>query len=300
MLFDKRFGCLEVEIIKEEQTFIKAVGLYLVNAFEVGFCLLGFTRSTRPRNLKSFSIILTRCTTTPNYLSGEESRNWRRSHASHQRKQSVTELALASGKLTKDDLVRNSTFATSETPSRRPYPRAWLRETLCLYLVLSAIPRRPKEDIILGGYHIPGGTAQVEFLVHQMGRDESIFEDAEAFKPERWLRNKDITLIESAEAFASLPFGFGTRMCLGRRISELELHLLMARIVQQFDISYSPEAENVEPFMRGATICDRPVTVQFVGQQSAIPYINFLLVINEPFRDVHLIKRSETVAAEGK
>ena len=120
MLFDKRFGCLEEEIIKEEQTFIKAVGLYLVNAFEVGFCLLGFTRSTRPRNLKSFSIILTRCTTTPNYLSGEESRNWRRSHASHQRKQSVTELALASGKLTKDDLVGNSTFATSETPSRRP------------------------------------------------------------------------------------------------------------------------------------------------------------------------------------
>ena len=191
MLFDKRFGCLEEEIIKEEQTFIKAVRLYLVNAFEVGFCLLGFTRSTRPRNLKSFSIILTRCTSTPNYLSGEESRNWRRSHASHQRKQSVTELALASGKLTKDDLVGNSTFATSETPSRRPYPRAWLRETLCLYLVLSAIPRRPKEDIILGGYHIPGGTAQVEFLVHRMGRDESIFEDAETFKPERWLRNKD-------------------------------------------------------------------------------------------------------------
>ena len=112
------------------------------------------------------------------------------------------------------------------------YLKAWLRETLRLYPVLSAIPRRPKEDIILGGYHIPGGTAQVEFLVHQMGRDESIFEDAEAFKPERWLRNKDITLIESAEAFASLPFGFGTRMCLGRRIAELELHLLMARIVQ--------------------------------------------------------------------
>ena len=38
------------------------------------------------------------------------------------------------------------------------------------------IPQRPKEDIILG---------QVEFLVYQMRRNESIFEDAEAFKPER-------------------------------------------------------------------------------------------------------------------
>ena len=59
MLFDKRFGSLEEEIIKEEQTFIKAVGDFLANAFEVGFCPLGFTRSARPRNLKSFSITLT-------------------------------------------------------------------------------------------------------------------------------------------------------------------------------------------------------------------------------------------------
>ena len=54
-MFDKRFGSLEEEIIKEEQTFIKAVGDFLANAFEVGFCLLGFTRSTRPRNLKFFN-----------------------------------------------------------------------------------------------------------------------------------------------------------------------------------------------------------------------------------------------------
>ena len=163
-------------------------------------------------------------------------------------------------------VVGNSTFATPETLARIPYLKAWLRETLRLYPVLSAIPRRPK-DIILGDYHIPGGTAQVEFLVHQMGWDEGIFEDAEAFKPERWLRNKDTALIESAEAFASFPFGFGTRMCLDQRIAELELHLLMAGIVQQFDISYPPEAENVKPFMRGVTIPDRPVRVQFVDRK---------------------------------
>ena len=66
-------------------------------------------------------------------------------------------------------MVGNSTFATPETLARIPYLKAWLLETLRLYLVLSAIPRRPKEDTILGDYHIPGGTAQVEFLVHQGG-----------------------------------------------------------------------------------------------------------------------------------
>ena len=80
------------------------------------------------------------------------------------------------------------------------------------------------------------------------------------------MRNKDTALIESAEAFASLPFGFGTSMCLGRLIAKLELHLAMARIVQ-FDISYPPEAENMQPLIRGVTITDRPVRVQFVDRK---------------------------------
>ena len=41
-------------------------------------------------------------------------------------------------------------------------------------------------------------------------KDESVFEDAEAFKPERWLRNKDTALIEAVEAlklrFSSIWF----------------------------------------------------------------------------------------------
>ena len=37
MLFDKRFGCLEEEINRKAQTFIKAVGDFLANAVEVGF-----------------------------------------------------------------------------------------------------------------------------------------------------------------------------------------------------------------------------------------------------------------------
>ena len=148
-----------------------------------------------------------------------------------------------------------------------PYLKAWVRETLRLYPFI-AIPRRPTEDIILSGYLIPGGTAQVTFLTFGMGRDEEVFENAEAFKPERWLREKVLT--EAVEAFSSIPFGFGTRMCIGRRIAELELHLLLARIVQQFDISYPPDAENVEYFtrgQRGVTVPDRAVRVKFVDRQ---------------------------------
>ena len=163
-------------------------------------------------------------------------------------------------------VLGDTTLATPTTLARMPYLKAWVRETLRLYPFIS-IPREPTEDLILSGYLIPGGTAQVSFLLFGLGRDEEVFENAEAFKPERWLRKKDFVLTEAAEAFSSIPFGFGTRMCLGRRIAELELHLLLARIVQQFEISYPPDAENVEFFSRGVTVPERAVRVKFVDRQ---------------------------------
>ena len=39
------------------------------------------------------------------------------------------------------------------------------------------------------------------------------FEDPDVFKPERWLREEKEE--HKMHAFASLPFGYGVRMCLG-------------------------------------------------------------------------------------
>ena len=44
-----------------------------------------------------------------------------------------------------------------------------------------------------------------------MSMDENYFPEAQLFKPERW--NRETTDIQSK--FASLPFGFGPRMCVG-------------------------------------------------------------------------------------
>ena len=157
--------------------------------------------------------------------------------------------------------------ASPATIAQMPYLKAWVRETLRLYPVLSLFGRIASKDLILSGYHIPAGT-QLDFLVYFMSRDENVFPDPEEFKPERWLRGEQSHKFNQAkEVFASIPFGFGTRMCIGRRVAELELHLLLARIVQQFDIQYPPDAELVEPFIRGITVPDRPVRAKFVDRK---------------------------------
>jgi cytochrome P450 len=39
------------------------------------------------------------------------------------------------------------------------------------------------------------------------------------------------------QAYSSLPFGHGVRSCIGRRLAEQQLHLLAARLLQQWRLA---------------------------------------------------------------
>lgn len=57
---------------------------------------------------------------------------------------------------------------------------------------------------------------------HALGSNEEYFDDGKKFKPERWLRETS-----TINPFAHVPFGIGKRMCIGRRLAELQLRLAM-------------------------------------------------------------------------
>lgn len=146
-----------------------------------------------------------------------------------------------------------------------PFLKAVVKETLRLHPVFNETIRTLPEDLVISGYKLPAGTT-VMILNYVMGRDPDLFNKPEQFLPERWLKSsKDNTF----HKFGSLPFGFGRRMCLGRRLAELELHVLLFHLVLNFHFDY-PENEVMYPIARGTLIPEKPVRVKFTDRSMMV------------------------------
>lgn len=71
---------------------------------------------------------------------------------------------------------------------------------------------------------------QFVFCHYVVSRDPDIFPEPESFQPYRWLRKSQPAALGVQHPFGSVPFGYGVRACLGRRIAELEMQLLLSRV----------------------------------------------------------------------
>lgn len=56
------------------------------------------------------------------------------------------------------------------------------------------------------------------------------------FEPERWLKSESTCPVHQKKIhpYVSLPFGYGRRSCLGRRLAETELNILLAKVIKVF------------------------------------------------------------------
>ena len=62
---------------------------------------------------------------------------------------------------------------------------------------------------------------------------DKYFPQAKRFIPERWIRNgkENPFMYKNSNPFVSLPFGFGPRSCIGRRLSEIEMEVLFLKVI---------------------------------------------------------------------
>ncbi|XP_051937895.1 sterol 26-hydroxylase, mitochondrial isoform X1 [Hippocampus zosterae] len=143
-----------------------------------------------------------------------------------------------------------------------PYLRAVIKEALRMYPVVTFNARVMSEkSICVGGYHFSKNTV-FTFCHYAISHDEEIFPEPFTFKPERWLRDGR----ERPNAFGSIPFGFGVRGCVGRRIAELEMYLVVFQIIRMFEIKPDPSVGEVKCLNRTVLIPDRLINLHFVDR----------------------------------
>lgn len=94
-----------------------------------------------------------------------------------------------------------------------------------MYPVVLGNGRCMTKDTVVGGYKIPKGV-QIVFQHYAISNSSKYFSQPDQFLPERWLKGTH----HRHHSFASLPFGYGKRMCLGRRFADLELQTVLAKV----------------------------------------------------------------------
>ncbi|KAM6986954.1 cytochrome P450 [Aplochiton taeniatus] len=159
----------------------------------------------------------------------------------------------------------------AEDIARMPWLKAVVRETLRLYPVVPGNARINAENEIIVGDHLFPKNTLFHLCHYAVSYDEKTFPEPHAFRPHRWLRG-DPNL--KAHPFGSVPFGFGIRACLGRRVAELEMYLILSRLVKQFEIRKDPSGNTVKPITRTLLVPATPINLQFinrgVGQEEPI------------------------------
>ncbi|KAG6460403.1 hypothetical protein O3G_MSEX011954 [Manduca sexta] len=142
----------------------------------------------------------------------------------------------------KQQKLREEVMSKSD---KKPYLRACIKESMRLMPIAPGNFRKTTKDFNILGYHIPKDT-HILFVHQEMSLNEDYFPRASEFIPERWIVDKDDPLYHgNAHPFAFSPFGFGVRMCIGRRIAELEVETLLARIVENFKVEWFGPPANV-------------------------------------------------------
>nr|AQY60265.1 CYP3117C1 [Locusta migratoria]AVL92823.1 CYP450 [Locusta migratoria] len=134
--------------------------------------------------------------------------------------------------------------ATLEDIGKLTVIDAIVKETLRLFTVVPFLPRIIDEDIPLAGgrYVAPRGccVAVASFLTH---RDPDLYPEPDKFDPGRFLPGGSAT---SRKPFSYIPFGAGSRVCLGSSFATLEMKVTLATLLRQFTVVSGSTRKDLE------------------------------------------------------
>jgi cytochrome P450 len=157
-----------------------------------------------------------------------------------------------------DDAARDGTFSNVEDgivtwseAQTLPYLDACIKEAFRLHPAAGLPLERivPEPGVEIAGHYIKGGTIVgcSAWIIHR--RKEIWGDDVDEYRPERWLTDADLSdkerVLQEAKVKAMngflFQFGMGSRTCLGKNISLLEIYKLVPTMLRRFEVCYPPK-----------------------------------------------------------
>jgi cytochrome P450 len=129
---------------------------------------------------------------------------------------------------------------TSAACANLKYLLAVLNEALRFYPpVPGALPRQvPHHGATVDGQPVPPGTA-VSVYTWAANYSPSNFFAPKKFAPERWLGEQAPEEFKADVMEACQPFSFGPRNCAGKGLAYMEMRLVLARVLWNFDVDFA-------------------------------------------------------------
>jgi cytochrome P450 len=148
------------------------------------------------------------------------------------------------------DGVLGSRIPTLADVSQLSYLDQVMKETLRLYPPIHLGSRIAATDVAFQGYVFPQGT-RVLYSIYLSHRHKAHWPDPHRFDPSRFTAEQN----RQRAPYIYLPFGGGPRNCIGMAFAQLEAKIVMARVLQSFELR--SVGKHVRPRM-GATLEPHP------------------------------------------
>ncbi|KAK3736032.1 hypothetical protein QZH41_002750 [Actinostola sp. cb2023] len=119
-----------------------------------------------------------------------------------------------------------------------PYLDMVMSETLRLYPPAFASFRECNKECVVNGVKIPKD-ALILVPAYSIHRDPNIYPNPEKFDPERFSAEAK----QSRDPYLYIPFGHGPRNCVGMRFAQMEIKLVLVRLLKKYSLVVTTETK---------------------------------------------------------
>jgi cytochrome P450 family 135 len=127
---------------------------------------------------------------------------------------------------------------------RDEYLDCVIRETLRVRPIVPLVGRHVARPFQLGDWMLPAGS-RIAPSIYLLGHRADTYPEPHRFKPERWLGVKP-------DPYTWLPFGGGTRRCIGMAFAQFEMRVVLQTVIPRVQLSLVDGAAPV--VRRGITL----------------------------------------------